>query len=131
MKSSDSSTLLQTELSAFLFAPICEEKNGMPLSVVSALARLGVDPWQEAARLARLPNAAAAAALAATIGRMSGGVEQLLDAPKIAARLVRLLPKPGVASPADEVEGRKKRSGAAVWLLWLLLGAVVIATIWL
>jgi hypothetical protein len=31
----------------FLFAPICEEANGMQLSVLSALARMDVDPWEE------------------------------------------------------------------------------------
>ena len=43
----------------FLFAPIGEERNGMLLSVVSALARLNVDPWQEAANLAQLPRTSA------------------------------------------------------------------------
>ena len=45
---------LGSEFDAFLFAPIGEEKNGMLLSVVSALARLNIDPWQEAANLATL-----------------------------------------------------------------------------
>jgi hypothetical protein len=35
----------------FLFAPIGEQANGMQLSVLSALARMNVDPWEEAARL--------------------------------------------------------------------------------
>jgi hypothetical protein len=41
-----------SDFDAFLFAPVGEERNGMLLSVLSALARLDVDPWQEAARLA-------------------------------------------------------------------------------
>ena len=45
---------LGSEFDDFLFAPIGEERNGMPLSVVSALARSDLDPWQEAAQLARL-----------------------------------------------------------------------------
>jgi hypothetical protein len=43
----------------FLFAPICEEANGMRLSVLSALARMDVDPWEEATRLAAMPKAIA------------------------------------------------------------------------
>ena len=35
----------------FLFAAIGEEQNGMLLSVLSALARLDLDPWYEAASL--------------------------------------------------------------------------------
>jgi hypothetical protein len=33
-----------------------DEQNGMPLSVVSAFTRLGLDPWEEGARLATLPK---------------------------------------------------------------------------
>jgi hypothetical protein len=32
------------------------EANGMTLSVLSTLARRGMDPWQEAERLAKLPR---------------------------------------------------------------------------
>ena len=38
----------KSEFDSFLCAPIGEERNGMLLSVLSALARLDVDPWQEA-----------------------------------------------------------------------------------
>jgi hypothetical protein len=44
-------SLLHSDLNDFLFAPVGEEQNGVTLSVVSALTRLGVDPWEEAARL--------------------------------------------------------------------------------
>ena len=47
---------LGTEFNDFLFASLGEDKNGMQLSVVSALARLDVDPWQVAAELAGLPR---------------------------------------------------------------------------
>ena len=47
---------LGTEFDDFLFAPIVEDRNDMPLSVLSALARLDIDPWQEADKLARLPG---------------------------------------------------------------------------
>src|SRR5437899_7886457 len=58
----------------FLFAVIREETNGTPLSMISALTRLGLEPWQEAARLAALPAAAAAEALATLLGRLPPGV---------------------------------------------------------
>ena len=50
---------LAAEFDDFLFASIGEERNGMLLSVVSALARLNVDPWQGAANLAQLVTAVA------------------------------------------------------------------------
>lgn len=55
MSRSVCAALLGPEFDGFLYAQLGEERNGMPLSVLSALAQLQVDPWQKAARLARLP----------------------------------------------------------------------------
>ena len=55
-------SLLHSDLNDFLFASVGDQQNGMPLNVVSALTRLGVDPWEEAARLSALPKALAAEA---------------------------------------------------------------------
>lgn len=119
------------EFAAFLFAQIGEEQNGMPLSVVSALARFGVDPWREAARLAGLPSKAAVDALAAMIPRISAGQDPGTDTRKIAARLVQLLPKPGAApTPAQAglgVRPKKKYFGLVLWQVCLL--AVLVAVV--
>jgi hypothetical protein len=56
MTRSPSISVLGSEFDDFLFAPIGEDRNDMPLSVLSALARLDIDPWHEAAELARLPG---------------------------------------------------------------------------
>jgi hypothetical protein len=45
---------LSLELDLFLFTTVGEEQNGMSLSVISALTRLGLDPRKEAGRLAGL-----------------------------------------------------------------------------
>jgi hypothetical protein len=58
MSSSASVSILGTEFDDFLFAPIGEDRNDTPLSVLSVLARLDIDPWQEADKLARLPGEA-------------------------------------------------------------------------
>jgi hypothetical protein len=63
-------SLLHSDLNDFLFASVGDEQNGMPLNVVSALTRLGLDPWDEAARLAALPKALAVEALAPIIARL-------------------------------------------------------------
>jgi hypothetical protein len=49
-------SFFRSELEDFLHAPIGMEKDEMPLSVLSALARLGLDPWKEAAELSELPR---------------------------------------------------------------------------
>ena len=133
MPKADVFSLIRSELNAFLFAPIGVEQNGMTLSVISGLARLGVDPWAEAARLAGLPSMAAIDALGRTIATISGGTWQT-DAGRIAERLVRLLPQGGVAPPrAQAPEGRlqqiKTRLRAPGWLIWVLLAALAVATV--
>lgn len=55
------SPLIEPEFDKFLGASISEDRNGPGLSVLSAFARLNVDPWQEATSLARMPSDAAAA----------------------------------------------------------------------
>ena len=85
-------SLLNSEFNDFLFAPIGEEGNEMLLSVLSALARLGVDPWQEAARLTQLPKELATQSLASMIGGLPSGRWTPADSRVIAARLVQLLP---------------------------------------
>ena len=79
----------------FLFAPICEEANGMRLSVLSALARMDVDPWEEATRLAAMPKAIAERTLVSTLDQVLGKSCHRSETEVIAARLVQLLPQPG------------------------------------
>ena len=65
----------------------------MPLSVLSALARLDIDPWQEADKLARLPGETATQRLASLIAALPDGPSAHLDPGTIAARLIALLPR--------------------------------------
>ena len=84
---------LGSEFDDFLFAPIGEDRNDMPLSVVSALARLDIDPWQEADKLARLPGETAIQRLASLIAALPEGPTAHLDPGAIAARLIAPLPR--------------------------------------
>lgn len=84
---------LGSEFDAFLFAPIGEEKNGMLLSVLSALARLDIDPWREAAALARLPKGAANRRVMCVIAGLEIASTAPLELETIAARLIALLPR--------------------------------------
>ena len=73
MTHSVSASHLGSEFDDFLFAPIGEDRNGMLLSVLSALARLDLDPWQEAAKLAGLPGETAIQRLASLIAGLPDG----------------------------------------------------------
>jgi hypothetical protein len=107
---------------AFLHAEVGEELNGTRLTVLTALTRLGVDPWQEAARLADLPRDVAVTALAAALARLPEA---------IATRLAALLPGESAKPIAQPAQRRKAESAPAVakpkttlttWLLWGVAG---------
>ncbi|KAA1053744.1 hypothetical protein [Azospirillum argentinense] len=120
-------TLHQSDLNEFLSAPLWDEENGSRLSVLSALARLGIDPWAEAARLAALPKDAAASALAVILRRLPAQQPEAPDAVATADRLVKLLPEGGSATaPNGEVVDRSRRTGIVnPWFFLLLMAALV------
>jgi hypothetical protein len=72
-------SFFRPEFDDFLYAPIGADGGEMPLSVLSALARLDLDPWQEAAELSELPKGTATQRLAALIARLPGGRWTLAD----------------------------------------------------
>jgi hypothetical protein len=85
-------TVLASEFDDFLFATMGEGRNDVPLSVLSVLARLGIDPWEEAAELARVSREVATQRLASLITALPDGPSAHLDPGRIAARLIVLLP---------------------------------------
>jgi hypothetical protein len=116
---------LNSQFDNFLFAPIGEEKNEMLLSVVSPLARLGVDPWQEAARLTQLPKELATQSLASMVEALPSGRWAPSDSTAIAARLVQLLPsltKSKTSPIAANSDFRQEiRSLAMMWLIYTVI----------
>ena len=121
-------TLHQSDLSEFLAAPVWEERNGTSLSVLSALARLDIDPWAEAAHLAALPRDAAASALAVILRRLPAQQPETPDASTVADRLVALLPEGGSTTPINGGAGLPRRTGAIGY--WLLLALVAVLIVW-
>jgi hypothetical protein len=122
-------SLLHSDLNDFLFASVGDQQNGMPLNVVSALTRLNVDPWQEAARLAALPKFLAAEALEPMIARSPIFRRQQSDNLVISQRLVELLPAgEQAAMPPREQTGATERKyfDAAMVLTCLALVAVAL-----
>jgi hypothetical protein len=105
---------------AFLFAPIVDESGAMRLSVLSALARMDVDPWEEAARLATLSTSDAERSLVSTLNLFPGHPQSSPETETLAARLVALLPKTrpvATAEAATIAGGRERRTH--YWLVWL------------
>jgi hypothetical protein len=105
MKAAARASRLGSEFNAFLFSPIGEGSNGIPLSVVSLLARRDLDPWLEAANLAAMPADAAARRLDSLIRALPDQPLTLPDSRMIATRLIALLPRrtdPNIRPPEKQ-----------------------------
>lgn len=106
----------------FLFARVWDEPGGMRLSVLSALARMNFDPWEEAARLATLSTSDAERSLVSTFNLLPGHPQTSPETEILAARLVALLPKAGPATAAKVATvtgGHEQRM--SYWLVWLCI----------
>jgi hypothetical protein len=120
MASTSSFSPRNVEFNRFLFAAIGDDKNGMVLTVASALARLGFDPWNEAGRLSRLPRIGAADALAGMIAKLPVGDWQISELSEIAARLTQLLPALGAPIAPTGVGARPAaRTAASKMMMWI------------
>jgi hypothetical protein len=121
-------SLLHSELNGFLFADMGSEENGAPLSVLSGLTRLGIDPWVEGAKLARLPQEAAAHALTPLIALFQQDRSDS-EVRALAAHLADLLPRPAPLSlPAiGGPMGVSETGRRAIWLF--CFGLVLLITL--
>jgi len=125
------SVSLGSEFEDFLFAPIGEDRNGMPLSVLSALARLDVDPWQEDAKLAPLSGETATQRLVSLIAALPDGPSAHPDPRTIAARLIALLPgRAGSKIPSRETLlgiGAITNTQAVIYVTFIFMAFLLVA----
>jgi hypothetical protein len=124
---------LRPDLDAFLFARVGEEIEGVSLSVISALVRLGLDPWKEAGRLSSLSSREAAEQMARLIAELPGSFRPLEEARDIARHLVGLLPKHDTAraaAPQAQIQLRyRKRAPSLPPPYWIVLGLLTAAAL--
>jgi hypothetical protein len=90
------------EFDPFLFASIGEGRHGQPVTVLSALAQSGVDPWLEAVGLARSSRELATARLSRLIAALPGPPASSRPADSIAEELVALLPRTNRSAPPSQ-----------------------------
>jgi len=124
---------LRPDLDKFLFAAVGDEVKGIPLSVVSALTRLGLDPWKEAGRLSSLSYHEAIEQLARLIAELPGSSRTFSEARDIAGSLVNLLPKHNNSpKSAPQVQIRPRffrpvlRQTSIVWVICFVLAAAAL-----
>ena len=127
MTNSASVSNLTPEFDNFLFERIDKNSEGTPISVLSVLARLGVDPWEEAARLAQLPRLAAAKRLASMIAAaMPGAPSAHLDAGAVSDRLISLLPSRPVVTVLPRLKSGVRPAAVSRFGVLMLLGAILL-----
>src|SRR3954452_24622817 len=120
---------LRPDLDRFLFAVVGEERNGIPLSTISALTQLGLDPWDEAGRLAGLAKRDAVEQLTGLLLRIPGPRRPLAEeARQIARALIDVLPP---ANGIAELAGTRRSTEPATTLrdraFWIIC-CVLVAT---
>lgn len=113
--------LSRARYTPFLFTVVGTERNdakngGEDITVLTALARIGIDPWQEAARLAVLPRVEAAESLAETFLNLPDTRWTLGDASGTAQRIVDTLPQLSRHGPVP--------LGSWIFLTWRFWAAV-------
>jgi hypothetical protein len=125
MTAAASVSFFRPEFDDFLYAPIGADRNEMPLTVLSALSRLDLDPWKEAAELSELPKDTATQRLAALVARLPGG-RWAADAKAIADRLIELLPRRSRVQSNEKARGIQQITGSPVLLICAALALVVL-----
>ncbi|WP_343504263.1 hypothetical protein [Alloyangia pacifica] len=81
------------EFERFLYAPVGEDRNGYVVTVLSALARLGLDPWTETAELVTLRREAARLRLGKLLSRFRDVPALVANHKAVADELSLLLPE--------------------------------------
>ena len=114
--------LKDQELGAFLYADVGTELNGSTLTILSMLARLGKDPWTQAADWAEQPSTAAIDDLKQCIAQMPLAPTTLAKSREIATRLVQHLPV-GTQLVTSAGESRVRQAAAKpksqrVMMIW-------------
>jgi hypothetical protein len=116
---------LDRQFDSFLFAAIGESKEGMCITVLSALARLNIDPWKKAAELSRLPGEVAGQKLASLIATLPDLRSANLE-PGMIDRLVTLLPTGKTAIDLKQAIGFGVDLNARTLITYVTLMAVII-----
>lgn len=115
-----------SDYDAFLFAELGEDRTGAAVTILSALARLDLDPWTEARELARLDQNDAQV-------RLTRHFEAITHIPapafeSRAAKLVSLLPKRApLRGPKSLEAGPNNFPKLSIsWTAMALIGVVVL-----
>ncbi|PHO02164.1 hypothetical protein CSC82_19815 [Rhodobacteraceae bacterium 4F10] len=113
------------EFDQFLYASVGEDRNGYVVTVLSTLARLGLDPWKEAAELVTLERDDARARLGELLARFRDVPALASDHGRIARDLSQLLPagptSGALQRAASTVAGDRPGTSRAIWAVFAIV----------
>lgn len=115
------------EYERFLYAPVGKDRNGYVVTVLSTLARLGLDPWKETADLATLGRDAARARLETLLSRFWDVPMVAGDQGRVARDLSQLLPDgpTSATQTSAHAKGAIGTKGTNV-MIWTILAIVLV-----
>ncbi|KAA9008124.1 hypothetical protein [Histidinibacterium aquaticum] len=103
----------------FLYASVGEDRNGYAVTVLSTLARLGLDPWNETSELVTLGRDGARARLGALLARFRDVPALASDHGRVARDLSHLLPDRPVSGTLKRsvapAEGGQPGTSGVIW----------------
>ncbi|RYG89429.1 hypothetical protein EU803_16990 [Loktanella sp. IMCC34160] len=113
------------EFDRFLYASVGKDRNGYAVTVLSTLARLGLDPWNETAELVTLGGDAARARLGSLLARSRDVPALARNHGRVARDLSQLLPEGPTSGALQRAastagEGRSIPSGVILTVLAVL-----------
>jgi hypothetical protein len=114
-----------SHFNAFLFADVGTEQNGSPLTILSILARLGMDPWSQAEKWARMPDNVKIESLTQSIVQMPLCPHDLAEAGVTAGRLIMLLPH--LVGTTGGTEDLKIPNWVPIAIFCVVLGIAVVS----
>ena len=125
-----------TDFDRFLYAYVGEDGNGSVVTVLSTLARLGLDPWKEASELGALSRDAASSRLSKLLASFRDVPALVRDHGSIAEKLTRLLPEHRSRvsgrsrSPASQVTPVSRGAVIAIFMILMIIAQVFLFGAW-
>jgi hypothetical protein len=131
----DARAAFGAEFQPFLYEVIGDDVSGLPLSVLSVLARQDLDPWEQAASWSRMPAQAATTEVVTVIASVPPGLSARPAPERIAERLMALLPpertvwaaRPLRLAPSADNKIRNRLSMILFYVSFAVLGQWIIS----
>ncbi|PWR01022.1 hypothetical protein DKT77_18975 [Meridianimarinicoccus roseus] len=115
------------EFGQFLYASVGEDRNGYVVTVLSTLARLGLDPWKETADLVALGRGAAQVRLGTLLAQFRDVPALAIDHDSVARNLSQLLPEGHATRILRPVASTVTSGGpSAIGVIWAVLAIVFV-----